>query len=244
MKSVVNQTYWDITYSDYELRYDETLILFKDLFHKYLPKNGKCIEIGCYPGNYLIYLGKKFNYEVSGIDKTPYIERLRPYFEKNDVKIGNIFFDDFSTFSTNEKYDVVCSFGFIEHFENTEEIIKKHISLLETSGICIISSPNFRKIQYILHYLLDKQNMDRHVTDSMNLKRWRTILEENDMEILHCGYYETACFWTDSSNQNYLQKYCSKIISIIFTHINNHIYYPNPYSSPHMICISRKKGDL
>ncbi|KQC02941.1 MAG: hypothetical protein APR54_09810 [Candidatus Cloacimonas sp. SDB] len=241
MKSVVDQPYWDNTYRNYELQYDESLILFKDLFQKYLQINGKCIEIGCYPGNYLIYLGKTFNYEVSGIDITPYIERLDPYFQKNEVKIGKLFLEDFLTFSTNEKYDVVCSFGFIEHFKNIDEIIDKHISLLKTSGICIISSPNFRKIQFILHNLLDKQNMDRHVTASMDLNKWKEVLEQNDMEIIHSGYYKTASFWTDSSNQNLLQKYCSKIISSIFAYINKHIDYPNRYISPHMICISRKK---
>lgn len=240
MKSIVDQQYWDNAYKKFELKYDDNQVLFKEIFHKFLPNRGSCIEIGCYPGLILMYLGKNFDYEISGIDKTPYIKKLPKFFSENGVENYHFHQADFIDFVSEDKYDVVCSFGFIEHFEIYEDIIKRHISLLHESGICIIASPNLRKIQFFLHKIFDKKNLERHVIDSMDLKKWREILEENNMEILFCGYYETCGFWADSEEKNFFSKFLIKFLQISFSYINRIVNKPNSLISPYMICVSKK----
>jgi hypothetical protein len=65
MCSIVEQAYWDKSYERLKLSYSTDALLFKDLFDGFLPKSGSCLEIGCYPGNYLYYLGKTFGYTVT-----------------------------------------------------------------------------------------------------------------------------------------------------------------------------------
>jgi 2-polyprenyl-3-methyl-5-hydroxy-6-metoxy-1,4-benzoquinol methylase len=44
----------------------------------------------------------------------------------------------------------VISFGFIEHFDNPENVIQKHLDLLKPGGILIVGVPNFTGIHGIL----------------------------------------------------------------------------------------------
>ena len=241
MRSIVNQDYWDEGYQNLTLRYNEDLILFKEIFDKFLKPNGTCFEVGCYPGGYLIYLGKRFNYIVSGIDKTPFIkDRLPLLIKSENVHLGNLFNEDFMDFKSSETYDMVCSFGFLEHFSDLNSIIEKHINLVKPSGILILTCPNFTRGQYLFHRLFDSQSLDRHVTETMVLSRWREILKKNNMDILFDGYYKTIDFWTESTKHKiivYLLQYLAK-------KIDSHINYPNCWFSPYMISVSKKNDDV
>lgn len=241
MTTAVNQEYWNSGYKNLRLTNDLSNVEFKDLFDKYLSPNGSCFEVGCYPGTYLTYLCKRFGYIANGIDATPFtLTRLRNFLEDCDVTIGNLYQEDFLNFQIKQTFDVVCSFGFIEHFYNFEEVITKHIQLVNRAGILIMSCPNFRGIQRILHSLFDQDNLKRHVLEAMNLDKWRNILEQNGMTVLHQGYYRTADFWVDSPNQSYIAKIMTKHIHRIALQIDSHLYYPNALLSPHMVSISKR----
>lgn len=241
MTSLASQEYWDWSYENLELVYDPKRILFKDLFNKYLKPNGTCFEVGCYPGNYLIYLGNQFNYEVNGIDTTPFIlNRLPLHLKKNNVKVGNFYNENFLHFNPEIKYDLVCSFGFFEHFIDFETIIQRHVQLVKPSGILFITCPNFRKIQYIIHKYFDNENLKRHNLASMDVKKIVDVLQNNNMKVLYNGYYKTADFWVDSPNDGKLKNYASKNIQNILRLIDQHVSFPNPYTSPYIVCVAQK----
>jgi 2-polyprenyl-3-methyl-5-hydroxy-6-metoxy-1,4-benzoquinol methylase len=206
MNSIVKQSYWDKGYERMKLSYSTDALLFKDLFDRFLPKGGSCFEIGCYPGNYLYYMGKKFGYIVSGIDLTPHTEQLAKHFLEGGLKTGYFYQQDFMQFSTPDTYDMVCSFGFIEHFINFDQIRAMHIDLVKPGGTLVLSYPNFRYLQYIFHWLFDNLNLQRHVTGSMNLAKWKRVLTSRNMEILYKGYYHTAGFWIDNPRTGKTQK--------------------------------------
>ncbi|WMW24306.1 methyltransferase domain-containing protein [Methanolobus sediminis] len=245
MSNVVNQEYWDSSYSNLNLEYDEKKVLFKKIFEKYLRHNpqGSCIEIGCYPGNFLIYICSKFKYIANGVDTTPYINtKLVPHLKNNNISIGDFFQQDFMSFNPGITYDLVCSFGFIEHFRNMDDVMLKHIELVKPDGTLIISCPNYRKIQYILHKLLDSDNLERHVLETMDLHKMTQILEKYDMEVLFQGYFKTADFWIDSNHQSFLKPVLSQCITYVFSIINKYVDKPNSWLSPYMICIAKKKN--
>jgi len=55
-------------------------------------------------------------------------------------------------FNNPHKFDIVASFGFIEHFTNWVEILESHISLLNNNGYLIVEVPNFiGPFQHWLH---------------------------------------------------------------------------------------------
>lgn len=236
-----NSKYWDEGYKDRQFLFDSESILFKDLFKKYIPKGGTCLEVGCYPGNFLVYFGKYFNYTANGIDTTPYIlDRLPQYLAEQQVKIGHLYHDDFLNFTSEDQYDLVCSFGFIEHFKDFRSVIEKHIRLVKPGGNLIISCPNFRGLQFLLHKIFDAENLERHVTQAMDFKAWSAVLTKNDMEIVYQNYYLTAGFWVAAPSLNRFER---KILYYVLKGVQllNKFDYPNFMTSPYMISISRKK---
>jgi SAM-dependent methyltransferase len=242
MSAVVDQEYWDALYENQQVRYDPNAdVLFCELFDRFLKPGGTCFEVGCYPGNFLIHLGRRFGYEVSGIDATPFVlTRMPARIHQHGVKVGRFYQGDFLQFQSPGLFDVVCSFGFIEHFRNFEEVIDKHISMVAPGGTLIISCPNFRYLQYVFHRLLDPINLKRHVLEAMDLDPWRTVLEKRGMEILYHGYYRTAGFWADSPRSGRLAQHAIYYVQRINQVIDRRVNYPNRFLSPFLISISRK----
>lgn len=241
MMSIVDQGYWDTGYADLPLVYNPDDIEFTELFDRYLKPKGTCFEIGCYPGNFLIYLGKRFDYVMSGIDTTPYVlSRLQEHLINNGVKISKLYHGDFLSFQSEEVYDVVCSFGFIEHFSNFEGVIERHIQLVKPGGILILSCPNFRGMQYVLHRLLDPVNLRRHIIKAMSLHRWKRVLESNGMKIIYQGYYRTVDFWVETPPTKCWAPQAIKWIKWAAKQVDQRVNWPHLLFSPYMISFSRK----
>ena len=152
----VSQQYWDESYQETEFSRPETDDFLRLSLLKFIPsvQQGRAIEIGCYPGRYLSVLGD-LGYELNGVDLTPKTKQLHEHLTDAGYQVGRISHADFITFATTEKYQVVTSFGFIEHFENYWEVIMKQAELVAEKGYLVISAPNFRGFfQQTFHRLL------------------------------------------------------------------------------------------
>ena len=224
-------------------------IWFEDLFVKYLKKDSSekvALDIGCFPGDKLVYLNKTFGYSVEGIDYTGDFEKMKSHMNINSVSKFKLYNEDFLTWKSKKRYDLVCSFGFVEHFDNYEEIIDKHVNLLKRDGILFITLPNFRYFQFILRYLLDKKNLELHNLEMMNLKKIKDCIVKNNLEILYLNYHKTFQFWLDEhKKRNFMKRYLVKIIMRISNHYTDkyfekHAYFPNKYFSSQIACIAKK----
>ncbi len=239
--SIVEQDYWDAAYAKLDVSYDSERVLFRELFERYLKPGGTCFEVGCYPGNFLIYLGTRFGYTVGGIDTTPFISsRLPQRLARHGVAVGDLYREDFLKFTIPRRYDVVCSFGFIEHFRDFEEVIRKHIALVAPRGTLIISCPNFRRGQYALHRLFDAPNLRHHVLEAMDLAKWGKVMKTNGMNVVHQGYYQTFDFWVDAPPRNQLMAAAANLVVRAAGGVNRRFDLPNRWLSPYMISIARK----
>ena len=240
--SIVGQSVWDNAWATREYDYAEENIMFKDIFARYLRPGGTCFEVGCYPGNFLTYLGKRFGYTVSGIDRTPdFSRKILKKLANNAVAAGEFFEGDFFEFETEERYDLVCSFGFLEHFSNTEFVIERHARLVKPGGTLLIESPNFRKIQFLLHYLLDRQNLEIHNIKAMDLERWNRTLRHNSMIVEYQGFWGTMSFWTGVSKEgNPLRDIAAYLLGQIMNSLDSRFNHPSSCLSPFMISVSRK----
>lgn len=232
----------------YSRRKDEPYLEFRvgyrDVFQNYLVPGGTCFEIGFLPGHMLTYLSKHFGYSASGIDATPFDDsEVRARMTSNGAKVGKLFRSDFLTFQPEEKYDVVCSFGFIEHFADTEDILLRHLALLKPGGTLVVSCPNFRGANYALHLRLDRANLLNHNLSSMDLGTWERILTANHMRILFQDYYGTFGFWHDrDANAPLTTQAMAYALSRIAFVADLLIRYPNPRTSPSMISVSRREA--
>jgi len=242
MNSAAPQQYWDDIYVRWPLVYKPERVLFKDVFARFCPRGGHCFEVGCYPGDFLIYLSKTYGYVASGIDLTPRVaDELPEHCRRNGVEVGEILYGDFFAFAPSRGYDVVCSFGFIEHFVDCEAVIERHVRLLAKGGVLFISVPNFRWIQFCLHWLLDRPNLRRHVTDAMSLSRWRRCVESLGLRVVEDGYYQRFGFWYESPTSDRLISFSRRHIARGARRIAGaEPWPPNRFTSPFMYLVATK----
>jgi len=213
----VSQSYWDSSYSEYKYS------IANDQVTTWLNNNlkltpGSAFEAGCFPGRYLAWLGKH-GWNVSGMDLTPRMESdFRTWLTSENIRFTRIARGDVLNYmrTSSDRYDLVCSFGFIEHFENFLEVIALHGSILKPGGTLAITTPHFKGgVQKFLHSSLDRENLARHYLPSMDPNLWRHQLESNGFTIQWCGYFGNFDFWADKQHRNFFQKLVLKGLNII-----------------------------
>ena len=178
----VAQNYWDESYEKYVFSKTPESDPIRQLLQKHLngDKQTSVLELGCFPGRYLQVFGE-MGFALNGIDTTPRVEYDLPsYLNEQGFGVEIFIQGDALTHQFDQKYGIVCSFGFIEHFEEWNLVIERHLSLLENKGILIITVPNFSGFfQYFYHLIFDKPNLKRHNISSMNPSKWLKIMEKN-----------------------------------------------------------------
>lgn len=217
---------------------------FSDIFDKYLApdSNKKIVEIGCADSSFLCYLSKKFGYQAYGIDYSDAIERTADMFKFNGLSKPILYKENFFSWQPSLKFNIVCSFGFVEHFDDLSSVLKKHVELLISGGTLIITLPHFAHGQYLFHWLIDKENLKKHNTKIMNLSSLRKALGGLSVKIDYLSYYKTFGFWTERTSMAWWEKCIKwsilklgKIITKIWGHDR-----PNPLFSPHIVLIATK----
>lgn len=182
-----------------DLKRTPAFIRIDKLFKKYLPRNSdfKFLEIGCSPGRWLIYFNKEFNYQITGIEYTEIGAKLsRDNLAASDIT-GNVFNEDvFETSLSKENFDIVFSYGFLEHFQDSENIIKTHWNFLKKGGYMILIIPNFKNsINYIIQRLIDRDNIKKHKL--ISAKKLKEYFDNSitDGKVLFSGYAGTYYPW-------------------------------------------------
>ncbi len=238
--NLASQAYWDSGYKDFHFTPMPKSYPISQLLYKHFKKttDKTVFEIGAFPGRFLYHFGA-LGYQLNGIDQTPYLMDMERWFYKEDFTIGNFAGGDILKLDFNTTYDVVFSSGFIEHFENFEEIIRIHGKLTKSGGHVFITAPNFAgKVQKYLHTHLDKENTDRHNLLAMDVEKWKKVLVQDGFDIVEAGYVGGFDFWVDKEKRGIFKKILTKIITIL-TPIR---WIPNSRSySPEIVLIAKKK---
>lgn len=213
-----------------------------EFFQKNLPKYGskRMLEIGCSPGRFMAHLSKHFNYFPEGID---YIIGSKKQTESNLTRWGvnkfNVYEGDFFTWKTRKKYDLVCSFGFIEHFMDVRQVIKKHRSLLHDEGLLLITIPNFGGWQKLLHLWLDYENFRRHNLKIMDVHVLVKLIQEEGLVVCQSRYLGGLFdFWWENRNPSMWQKMMYLCLRQI-ANSSKIVNYNNKFLSPYLVVLAR-----
>ena len=213
-ETIVDQQYWDSGYEKTRLEPSTKDDPVRCWLEKHIPlSQGTALELGCFPGRYLVVLAM-LGYEVHGIDLTPRIQtELKDWLLANGCRAGEFIRADVTTHVFEKKYDVVCSFGLIEHFTNWKELLIAHARLVKSGGVLAVSTPNFRGfIQQSLHQFLDSKNLSMHNLDAMDRKQWADIIQPLGFEIISAGYFGGFDFWVGAEDRNLLQRGIIRLI--------------------------------
>ncbi len=222
---LTDENYWNEGYNEQQFA-EATEGPLIDLLNNYLEnvEHKNCLEIGSFPGSYIPAIGRK-GYQLHGIDfNKRNADELPKWLSSLGLQAGEFWSGDFFEFIKDHtnRYDLVCSFGFIEHFENYREVIQSHVNLLKPAGKIIITTPNFRGwMQYLPHKLFDDENLKKHNLKSMDPVQWCKILEANGFKVLFHGWFGKYNFWVDpTQRRSKLQLFLLKSVNRIIFNLN------------------------
>ncbi len=179
--------------------------IFGDILAKLIAeKNIKtAIELGGFPGYYAAYLKKYARLETTLFDYYIHEGLINQLLEKNGLKPGDIQIieADLFTYQPQKLYDLVLSFGLIEHFTDTKAIIQTHLQFLKPGGVLFITLPNFKGVNGWVQRKFDRDNYDKHNIDSMNpqlLAGYCRALGLAEVESYYHGRFST---WLENRSQ-------------------------------------------
>jgi 2-polyprenyl-3-methyl-5-hydroxy-6-metoxy-1,4-benzoquinol methylase len=246
-KTYTNQTYWENYYNKTKIDVEriKRVVGAHDVFWErfisscsYTPKS--IIEIGAFPGRYLAYLSTKYDLKPTALDFNSGVGKIESCFESFGIINFECIQADFTKYSSELKYDLVMSIGFIEHFENFDEILDKHYDLLAPGGAMLIMIPNKRYLRKWYSYLVDLQNLKIHNLKSMNLSVFKNFAARNNLKINLLTYHGGFSFAVHQK-LNAIQTLIFRMVRNIFRRLNPWIIKnPNKYMSSSIVAIFTK----
>ncbi|MDR1742818.1 MAG: class I SAM-dependent methyltransferase [Dysgonamonadaceae bacterium] len=212
--NLTDRLYWLKYWENYE--YEK--VPSKVPFEKFLPRfNGikSFIEIGGFPGVYASMFYKRGCYDVSVLDFFIDQKTINHFEEINDIPKNSIscIESDFFAFKTKKRYDLVFSNGFIEHFDNTKEVISRHCELLSDSGKLLIILPNFLGLNGFIQYLFDRETLYAHNLNSMKIPFLKKIVTELGLKNIQLEYTRKPMVWLEPKVKNAVWRKFVKAIS-------------------------------
>lgn len=176
------------------------------LFHKELGsiikgQNVKtAIELGGFPGYYAVFLKKYFKLDVTLLDYFVHQPVTNALLEANELKESDIHIIETDLFNHKEvtQYDLVLSCGLIEHFNDTEDIIQRHIDFLKPGGTLLITLPNFKALNGWFQKTFDKENYDKHNIHCMDPELLAAISQKAGLEVVQSKYFGHFSLWLEN----------------------------------------------
>ncbi len=138
----------------------------------------RILEIGCANSFWLPYFKRSFDVvDVYGLDYSAIGCRQAQYQLARQQMEGHVWCQDFFTFTeaNQSQFDLIISFGFVEHFSDPGVPLRAMHSLLASGGYMFASVPNMPGIYgwlqklvnrsvYDVHFLLDAQALYGYTT--------------------------------------------------------------------------------
>lgn len=195
----INKDFWNEYWKNYQYKKSPIKVLCSRYMRKLYNKKS-FIEIGGFPGTNAAYFYQNTNCkDVSFLDfhtEKQIVNKLEEInnLPKNTIKCIDA---DFFKYESIKRYDVVFSTGFIEHFENTQEVLEKHVHLLSETGALLVTLPNFRGLNGFLNKIFDKENLYKHNLNSMNIKYLKNILKQIGLRNIEVSYFRRPMLWLE-----------------------------------------------
>ncbi len=225
--------------------------LFCDTFKSAFPSTfgRNLLEIGCGGSRWLPYFAKEFGFRIYGIDYSKIgCARALEIINRSNLS-GKIIYSDFfnpPSFMLSF-FDVVFSFGVVEHFEDTDFCVKQISRFLKKDGIMITVIPNLVGLNGLLQRLIDVENFNLHVViDKDTLERSHQIA---GLKVIFSDYFLPLNLCALN-----FEKYNGTVLYAFFTRlallISKIVWFldckliklkSSSFFSPYIVCIGVKK---
>lgn len=235
---LTDRSYWENYWSNYQFKViPDRVFFYKELIR--LKGAKSFIEIGGFPGEIATLFYKQICQNVTILDyyidqsiinKVEEINGLQP----NVIKCIET---DFFNYRGNITYDIVFSYGFVEHFADTEDVLKKHVQLISTGGRLLVLIPNFRGLNGLIQYCFDKETYNVHNLNSMDIVKLKTILKTFGLKNIEVKFSKTPMIWLEPKPSN--SKFLRSIIKT-FSLALKIFPFPGRLLSPYIIIYAEK----
>ena len=123
--------------------------------------------------------------------------------ERNGLESGdvNIIEADLFDYQPEKLYDMVLSFGLIEHFNDTKSIIETHLQFLKPGGVLFITLPNFTGVNGWVQRRFDRANYDKHNISSMEPKQLTNYCEQMGLKEVESYYHGRFSVWLENRSE-------------------------------------------
>lgn len=164
-------------------------------------KNPKICEIGSGDGKLLVKLARMFSAKPYGIEYSP-----EAAIKSRKLDVTAIISDVFAP-AILKKYknyfDIVFSYGFIEHIMPPNKAIKLHIDLTKPGGYVVVQIPRFKgfnrwRINFFRPDLVEGHNMDIMEADIL-----KKLCKDPRIEKIYCANYGTYKIRIPMETKNY-----------------------------------------
>ncbi len=128
--------------------------------------NGRAlVEVGCADSVWLPYFNKELRFSIAGIDYSETgCEKARSILRDSSVE-GVVYEADMFNPPAEVlgQFDVVFSYGLVEHFSSTADAIRALARLLRPNGLVLTIVPNLMHVNGALQRAFDRKIYDLHV---------------------------------------------------------------------------------
>ena len=226
--------------------------LFMKLFGKSEAPSMRLLEIGCAKSSWLPYFAKEFGFSVCGIDYSPNgCQMAREVLQVNGVDAEVVCADFFSPPANMlGTFDVVVSFGVVEHFDDTASCLRAVSSFLRPGGLLITNIPNMVGWIGSIQKLVNKPVYDIH--QLIDPARLRAAHEFAGLKILECDYFVCTNFGVNNligMSTGTASGFMSKLLLGVLSRLSMLVWLiegktgsfpPSKFASPYINCIARK----
>jgi len=216
---------------------------FQYQLETYLPHDPQltCLEIGAIPGRFLAYLAQHHGYRVVGLDFATAEDLFQATMHLNGVTDYEFIYTDFREYRTRRRFDVVTSFGFVEHFDDWEAVVEAQCGLVADSGYVVISVPNFRYIQYAYQRVVDPENLEIHNLACMDQARLDSLLRTLGFEHVFNGFLGGLEFWWEHPPKRVAVRAADLALRKVANYVGRFLPNSRLYS-PYLLAIYRHRG--
>ena len=92
---------------------------------------------------------------------------------------------------------MVFFLGFIEHFQDTKDVIARHAALASPGGQLLIILPNLRGLNGLVQYVFDRPNLRIHNLKSMDRAHLKRICTELGLKNIRVEYTRKPMVWLE-----------------------------------------------
>lgn len=241
---LTSKAYWDVHWHREE-KYIGADHIMDALLRRYLPQGGDSLEVGCAPGATLAYFHRRFGYRVTGLDFSS-VEMVHATMARAGITDYRVIEADFLSWQSGQTFDVVASFGFVEHFADVRGVVRRHAQLVRPGGYVVLEVPNLRYFNGFLYALLLPRVLALHNRQAMRPEALAAPLrEEGAFEILHAAYFGTSLLDFDPQNpllgRHPLLLAVVRAARVLLARCGL-ADRPSAFFSPYIVVIARRRG--